>query len=214
MNKLTRTLAALAVILCAPTVTMQAQQEAGVISQRHRPQPENRPSTYELVNELRDSVGLTSKEFEKIYAAYEKYDKNVYGNSDTQPSRGGIGHPPMGGGPSHGGPGGPGGGMPGGGGDFGHHGDGRPDGMPGGASEFGGQNRKAVDIEKLEKEKIKQEEKLGKTVKKLFKNEPEKYMKWLEIRDRQLKRMQPSGAHRPGAHPEAMPPRETDGDKL
>lgn len=152
------------------------------------PQQFTRPSTFELVDEVRNAIGLDSKEFDKVYAAYEKYNMSVFGNESgnmKQPFRpeGGPGRNPGGR------PGGMGGlgGMPSQGGGM---------GVPGGDfrgqrqhSERPGDKAKAIDFEKLEKTKTKAEEKLCKTMKKIFKNEPSKYDMWLSVRQQQLKTM-------------------------
>lgn len=165
-----------------------------------------RLSAYQLTDEVRNAIGLDSKEFDKVYSAYEKYGKSVFGedsSSATQPvsqegrrggGPGGMGGP--GGGP--GGPGGmgsPGGGMPpqGGamgrpGGDFGGH---RP------PSTQPDDKQKTIDAEKFEKTKTKAEEKLCKAMKKIFKKNPEKYDNWLSLRNRQLENIfRPQPPHR------------------
>lgn len=152
-----------------------------------------RPSTFELVSEIRDSIGLDSKEFDKVYSAYSKYEKKVYGDSGQQT---GMPRPPhdMN---HHGMPGGGMGMPPGQHGRMGHDG-GFPPQHPDMA---GNPSQKPEDVEKIEKERLKQEENLGKTMKKIFKKEPEKYMLWLEIRDRQLKKLS-----RPKPHDDMTPP--------
>lgn len=154
--------------------------------------PPQRPSTYQLVDEVRNALGLDNKEFEKVYSAYKNYSKTVFGDEDSsqnqQPRQGGRPGGPGG----MGGPGGPGGmGGPGGGGrpPRGEGGMGRPDGGFGQPQEQMGRPGKmpsAEDMEKFEKTKAKAEEKLCKTIKKLFKKDPAKYDKWLEVRKGQL----------------------------
>lgn len=139
-------------------------------------------STFDLVDEVRDSIGLDSKEFDKVYSAYEKYSKTVYGDNGQMPERTGRPHG------RH--PGGHGrirgaGGMP-------------PTGAGIGKPESGLGDRDfkrgtqpeqdPVDMEKLEKKRAKAEDKLCKSMKKIFKKSPDKYARWLLIRDFQLKR--------------------------
>ena len=146
-----------------------------------------RPSAYYLTDEVRNAIGLDSKEFSKVHSAYEKYIKTVFGEENANQGQpfGRGGHPS-----GMGGPGGPGGGRPpqGGGGmgrpggNFGDHPrpSARPDDKP-----------KTVDMEKFEKTKTKAEEKLCKTMKKIFKKDPAKYDSWTEIRQRQLESVFP-----------------------
>lgn len=184
------------------SMTMGAQEPEGNMPP---PQP-MRPSTYQLADEARNSLGLDSKEFEKVYSAYEKYTKSVFGEETSNSGQGfGQGRRPEGG---PGGMGGPGGGRPGGGpggmggpgGGMGGPGGGRPHGegmgQPGGES--GGQRPagprpndkpKNIDMEKFEKAKTKAEEKLCKSMKKIFKKDPAKYNEWLSLRDHQLEMM-------------------------
>lgn len=139
-------------------------------------------STFDLVDEVRDSIGLDSKEFDKVYSAYEKYSKTVYGDNGQMPERTGRPHGRHPGG--HGGIRGS-GGMP-------------PTGAGIGKPESGLGDRDfkrgtqpeqdPVDMEKLEKKRAKAEDKLCKSMKKIFKKSPDKYARWLLIRDFQLKR--------------------------
>ena len=165
------------------------------------PEPQ-RPSAYQLTDEVRNAIGLDSKEFEKVHSAYEKYSKSVFGEDNSnlsQPMRP-EGRP--GGGPGGmGGPGGPGGGKGGPGGPGG--GKGGPGGMggPGGGmpphSTLPDNKPKTIDVEKFEKTKTKAEEKLCKTMKKIFKKNPGKYDSWLSLRNRQLENMfRPQPPHR------------------
>ena len=187
--KLIKVLAAacLALIGCL-SVQAQEQEQGGKMPPR---QPA-RPTTYELVDEVRNALGLDHKEFDKVYSAYEKYSKSVFGDeSAAQPPRpegrpgggpGGFGGPGGGGRPPQGGPGGPGG---------------RPGQGFGGQRPQGG-NQQAVDVEKFEKTKTKAEEKLCKAMKKLFKKDTDKYNKWYELRQRQLEKMFRPQPPRPG----------------
>lgn len=148
------------------------------------PQP---PSTYDQVDEMRNELNLDHLQFEKVYSAYDKYNKAVFGDkSDGMKmppgGRRGPGNPPEGGRPG-GGPG-FGGGMPGGHPDFNgprpeHPGNGPIKGM-GPAPE---------DMQKMEKNRAKQEEKLVKSMKKIFKKDPATFEKWQQIRREQLKSM-------------------------
>ncbi|MDE6843932.1 MAG: hypothetical protein K2J24_10450 [Muribaculaceae bacterium] len=58
---------------------------------------------YAQVDEVRKELKLDQKQFDKVYSAYEKFDKVVFGDSDSRDS--GLGRP-QGGGPGKGGPGG------------------------------------------------------------------------------------------------------------
>ena len=151
-------------------------------------QAPHQPSTFEQVQEIGEAIGLEQKEFDKVYSAYAKFNKKLFGDesgaqSKPESMRGDM---RRGGGPGR--PGGPQGGMgPGG------RGPGGPGGMPPG--EMNGRDRqpqkKPVDLEKLEKEKTKQEQKLEKSMQKIFKNSPGKYDQWLKIRYTQLRRIFP-----------------------
>lgn len=151
-------------------------------------QAPHQPSTFEQVQEIREAIGLEQKEFDKVYSAYAKFNKKLFGDESgaqakPESMRGDM---RRGGGPGR--PGGPQGGMgPGG------RGPGGPGGMPPG--EMNGRDRqpqkKPVDLEKLEKEKTKQEQKLEKSMQKIFKNSPGKYDQWLKIRYTQLRRIFP-----------------------
>ena len=151
-------------------------------------QAPHQPSTFEQVQEIREAIGLEQKEFDKVYSAYAKFNKKLFGDesgaqSKPESMRGDM---RRGGGPGR--PGGPQGGMgPGG------RGPGGPGGMPPG--EMNGRDRqpqkKPVDLEKLEKETTKQEQKLEKSMQKIFKNSPGKYDQWLKIRYTQLRRIFP-----------------------
>lgn len=151
-------------------------------------------STYEQVDEVRKELNLDHSQFEKVYSAYEKYNKAVFGNQSNgmgmpTPPAGGRPGGPMGNRPGNGG--GPGNG-PGFGG--GHPGGGHPDfngqrpGRPGNDNP-NGIRPKPEDIQKMEKKRAKQEEKLVKSMQKIFKKDPMAFSKWQEIRNNQLKRM-------------------------
>lgn len=165
-------------------------------------------STYEMADEVRKELNLDQKQFEKVYSAYEKYNKSIFGDVDKN---GMLPAPPAGG--PRGGRGGHGGGMgmPPGGGDRPGFGAGGPGGGPGGHGGFDGQrpgrpgndgmNMKAPkpeDIEKMEKKRSKEEAKLVKSMKKLFKNDPAAFSNWQIIRERQLKLMTPPMPPSPG----------------
>ena len=185
-----------------------------LFSQEHPMQP--RPSVYDQSDEVRKELKLDQKQFSKVYSAYEKFEKAVFGDSGSRnsgfgrpsgedhgkggPGGGAHGGPGMGrpGGGGHGGPGmgGPGGGRHGGPG-MGAQGDRPPhDGMS------GSNNRKQLppDLEKLEKTKSKQEEKLDKSMKKLFKKNNELYEKWKTLREAQLKKLFPPFRPTPQEH--------------
>lgn len=147
------------------------------------PQP---PSTYDQVDEIRNELNLDHSQFEKVYSAYYKYNKAVFGDKASgmrmpaPPAGGrGPGNPPAGGRP---------GGHPGFGG-----------GQPGEHPAFNGPHPahdapagmgpKPEDIQKLEKNRAKQEEKLVKSMKKIFKKDPSTFERWQAIRGQQLSRM-------------------------
>lgn len=184
-----------------------AQDERGNMP----PREPQRPTAYELANEVRKDLNLSDKEYSSVHSAYEKFLKSIFGDDSAMLQRpqgnrsGGPGGP---GGPGgHGGPGGPGGhGGPGGNGGMGG-----PGGMPPQSGGFGdpsgnfdgGQSpRKAPsmemteDMEKFQKTVKKADEKLCKSIKKVFKKSPEKYDQWMKIKQRQMPRILP------------MPPRD------
>ena len=153
-------------------------------------------STYEQVDEVRKQLNLDNSQFEKVYSAYEKYNKAIFGNQSNNdmmpaPPRGGHQGGPKGNRPGNGGPGnGPGfggrhpGGHPGGHPNFNGQRPGRPDNdNPKGAAP------KPEDIKKMEKKRDKQEEKLVKSMQKILKKDPDAFSKWQAIRNEQLKRM-------------------------
>lgn len=153
-------------------------------------------STYEQADEVRKQLNLDHSQFEKVYSAYEKYNNAVFGNQAkgmTMPAPPAGGRPgaPMGNRPGNGGPGnGPGfdGGHPGR--PQGAHPDfnGQRPGRPGNDNPSG-IGPKSEDIQKIEKKRAKQEEKLVKSMQKIFKKEPGTFTKWRTIRSEQLKRM-------------------------
>ncbi len=162
----------------------------------------SRPTVFDLVSEIRKNIGLDQKEFDKVYSAYEKFNKSVFGDDDSNLPAGGPGMRPGGGGPGGGRMGGgPGGGMPGGGGPGGGRmgggpgGHGGPSGAPQDMKSSDKKSDKNFDPVKFEKTKAKAEEKLCKAVKKVFKKEPEKYSRWLEMRNQQLDRLFPQPPH-------------------
>lgn len=170
------------------------------------PQPS---STYELVDEVRNKLNFDHSQFEKVYSAYEKYNKAVFGN---QTSGKNMPAPPFGGRP--GGPGNhPGVSRPEGGPGFGGHpGGGHPDfngqrpGRPGNDG-FNGNNKgpKPEDLQKMEKKRNKQEEKLVKSMQKIFKKDPSAFARWKTIRNEQLKRMFQMPPAPDGARPNQDP---------
>ncbi|MDE7346028.1 MAG: hypothetical protein K2N48_04705 [Muribaculaceae bacterium] len=153
-------------------------------------------STYEQADEVRKQLNLDHSQFEKVYSAYDKYNKAIFGSQSdgmTMPA------PPPGG--RHGGQmgnrpgnGGPGNGPGFGGGHPGAHQGGHPDfngqrpGRPGNGNP-NGVGPKPEDIQKMEKKRAKQEEKLVKSIQKIFKKNPEAFSKWQTIRNEQLKKM-------------------------
>ncbi len=156
-------------------------------------------STYEQADDVRKQLNLDHSQFEKVYSAYEKYNKAVFGdqsNGMTMPAPpaggrpgGHMGNPPGNGGRPGNGPGFNGGrhGAP-----HGEHPDfkgQRPD-RPGNDA-HNGIGPKPEDFQKMEKKRAKQEEKLVKSMQKLFKKDPAIFSKWQAIRNEQLKRMFP-----------------------
>jgi hypothetical protein len=193
------------------------QQEYPQGPQQEQRMPE-RKSSFEQADYLRGKLGLSDKQFSKVYDAYTKYNKAVFGgepfsssNSGSQGGRpqGGPGGGRMGGGP--GGQGGPGGGMMGGGpGGQGGPGGGMMGGGPGGqGGPQGGDFKDAPqgerpdmpkqlsekDIEKRMKNMEKQEQKLAKTMKKTLGNDA-LYNQWLEYHESQ-KPHKPEDFNRP-----------------
>lgn len=149
--------------------------------QRHAKRP-IRPDTFEQVDSVRNVLGLDHKQFEKVYAAYNKYNKAVFGEEQARPS--GERRPPMDEGARRQGRPGPRGGDRMGG----------PRGPRSGAPGFGGNRRsdKKIDIQKFEETKARQETKLCKEMMKTFKNDTTLYNEWLIIRSAQLERMFPT----------------------
>lgn len=149
-------------------------------------------STYEQVDEVRKQLNLDHSQFEKVYAAYDKYNKAIFGNQSngmTMPAPPAGGRPGghMGNRPANEGPGnghGFGGGHPGGHPDFNGQRPGRP-----GNDNSNGFGPKLEDIPKMDKKRTKQEEKLVKSMQKIFKKDPTAFSKWQTIRKEQLKRM-------------------------
>ena len=148
-------------------------------------------SIYDQVDEVRKQLNLDHSQFEKVYSAYEKYNKAVFGNQSngmlpppTSGRRGGPMGPPPGNGS-----------RPGDGAGFGaNHSGGHPDfngQRPGrsGNDNTNGIGPKPDDIRKMEKIRAKQEEKLVKSMQKIFKKNPASFSKWQTIRSEQLKRM-------------------------
>ena len=141
-------------------------------------------STYEMVDEMRKELNLDHDQFEKVYSAYDKYNKTVFGDVEKKGDRPtpppGAPRPGNGGGPDFRG--------------------GRPDrhqgfdpqhaGRPGGDRTNAG-TRAQPDLAKMEKQRAKAEEKLCKSMKKIFKKDPETYSRWQAIRERQLREMPP-----------------------
>jgi hypothetical protein len=185
-------------------------------SQRPEHQMPVRKSSFEQADYLRGELGLTDKQFSKVYSAYTKYNKAVFGgepfssssfNGQVGRPQGGPGGGRMGGGPGGGGMGGPGGGMGGPGGGMGG-----PGGGMGGPGGFGGdmddsqggfqgerpdmpKEVSAKDIEKRMKNMEKQEQKLQKTMKKVLVSD-DLYNQWLQYHESQ-KPKRPEDFNRP-----------------
>jgi hypothetical protein len=177
---------------------------------------------YGQVNDVRNALGLDSKQFDKVYKAYKKYTEAVENSNSGFQRRpmGGMmgGGPGMGGGMMGGGPG-MGGGMMGGGpgmgGDMMGGGPGMGGEMPseGMSERADGDDSKRPSAEEMEKRKQnieKQETKLRKSMKKILKDEAT-YDQWVTIREKQIAPPQrkgrrhgaPNGA--PGVPPEGAP---------
>lgn len=138
--------------------------------------------TYRQADEVRKAFGLDSKQFDKVYKAYKTYNDAVFGAFGSAPQ-----------GPTPGRMGGPMGGPGRGGHNFG---EGRPpmDGNHAPGARRSERQPNKQDVEKLEKTKNKQEDKLRKSMKKILKNEAD-YERWLTMRDEQLK-MRPGKPNR------------------
>lgn len=143
-----------------------------------QPRQMQRPSTYSQVDAVRKELNLDSKQFEKVYKAYEKFNEALFG---TESADGRFQGPPPGGG----GQGRPAGGPPPGG---------MSGGMPGGHGQMGSPDRhpKELNMEELEKKRDKQEKKLVKSMKKIFKKDDALFVRWQEIRQAQLQEMFPA----------------------
>ncbi|MDE6638318.1 MAG: hypothetical protein K2K32_08815 [Muribaculaceae bacterium] len=153
-------------------------------------------STYDQVDEVRKQLNLDHSQFEKVYSAYEKYNKAVFGNQTTGMT---MPAPPAGGRPGGGMGNRPGNGGPGNGPGFGEGHPGRPQsghpnfngqrpGRPGNTPP-NGVGPKPEEIQKMEKMRAQQEERLVKSMQKIFKKDPAAFSKWQAIRSEQLKRM-------------------------
>lgn len=206
MKKITFLAAAL---MLASSAFGQEAQQMQPMPQEQQPAPPQggRPSTYEQADAIRKEFSLTDKQFTKVYDAYSKFNKAVFGeefptavgscSSAMQRPQGGSqggGRPGgMGGGGMMGGPGGGGMGGPGGGG--------MGMGMPGGGEmpqgEAGQQQqptqrpaRVKADKPLTEKEMAKRQKALEKQEKKLCKSmrkilgSDELYQRWDAARQR------------------------------
>jgi hypothetical protein len=204
-------LLALALTLSPVAVFAQDAQQPQEPQGQEQRMPE-RKSSFEQADYLRGKFGLTDKQFSKVYDAYTKYNKAVFGGEpfSSSSSRGSMGGPqgrpqggPGGGGPMGGGPGGGGMGGPGGmgGGPQGGMGGGPQGGPRGeqGMAPQGGQDApkqlSEKDIEKRMKNMAKQEEKLAKSMKKVLVTD-ELYNEWLEYHESQRPH-KPEDFHRP-----------------
>jgi hypothetical protein len=197
-----------ALLMASATMAMaqeeQQKQDGKTESQETR--------SYRQANKVKKAFGLDSKQFNKVYSAYKKYNDAVENAGKSKSSQGGFGGPGMGGpggGPGMGGPGGgfggPQGGMggPGGGPGMGGQQGGMPQGGGFGGPQGGGQKKPAApDMEARKKVMDKQEKKLCKTMRKVLKDD-DKYAKWTEIRQQQLMPPHPQGN---GPRPEGPQP--------
>jgi hypothetical protein len=183
-----------------------AQQQGepqGQAAERGHEKPASRPSTFDQVDHIRKELGLTQKQFEKVYSAYSKYNKAVYGDEPfsgmgggmPQGGRGGMGGPGGGMGGPGGGMGGPGGGMggpgggmggPGGGmgGPGGGFGGGRPEGMSSNTGNKAPKEMTEKELEKRRKKLEKQEQKLEKSMRKAL-NSDDLFGRWQEMHEKQ-----------------------------
>lgn len=164
-------------------VNASAQEPGPVPQEMHQMPKIQRPSTFDLADEARNEIGLEHKEFDKVYAAYHKFIKKVFGDDSNtgaprEPMHMGRGHGP---GPR------PGGGMP-------PHGMGAPDENFSKRATAPDQKQRPKDIEKLEKTRKSENEKLLKNMKKIFKKNPSKYTQWLGIWEKQQDRLFPQSA--------------------
>jgi hypothetical protein len=200
----------LALMLAVSTPMIFAQQQQ-VQTEANGQKPEGRPqervSTFQQVDKVRKALNLDQKQFEKVYKAYESYNKTIYGDSEQASfgPRGGMGGPGGGMGGPGGGMGGPGGGMGGPGGPGGMGGPGGGMGAPSGERpdmSQGSNNRPTPpkemsekDMEKMQKKMQKQEEKLTKSVKKAIKDDA-KFAEWQKMRQKEL--MPPKPDQKPG----------------
>ena len=186
----------LALMLVAAPMAVAAQDDVPQRQEQPQEQPPmggGRPSTYDQADAVRKEFGLTDKQFSKVYDAYSKYNKAVFGEEFSQASgTSQQGQRPQGA-PGTGGMrrgmGGPGGGMGGG-----------PQGMPqGDFSEMQGEQQQRParqrpteqkpltdkEIAKREKTMEKQEQKLMKSMRKILGTE-DLYNSWLAMRQKQM----------------------------
>jgi hypothetical protein len=199
----------LSLLLAAATPTIFAQQqgETPVAQEKGFERPQAPASTFQQVDKIRKALNLDQKQFEKVYKAYETYNKAIFGDSNQAAPSGMRGGGPRGGGmggPGGGGMGGPGGGGmgPGGGGMGGPgggmgpgNGGGRPDmDQNSGSRPTPPKEMSEKDMEKLQKKMQKQEEKLSKSVRKAIKDDAT-FTQWQEMRRQ-----------------ETMPPKHDNGD--
>jgi hypothetical protein len=163
----------------------QHGEPQGQAAERGHEMPATRPSTFEQVDHIRKELGLTQKQFDKVYSAYSKYNKAVYGDEPFSGMGGGM---PQGGRGGMGGPGGGGMGGPGGGG-MGGPGGGFGGGRPEGMSSNSGSNKAPKEmtekeLEKRRKKLEKQEQKLEKSMRKAL-NSDDLFGRWQEMHEKQ-----------------------------
>jgi hypothetical protein len=177
----------LSLLLCSSSPFIFSQQQEQIHSQEQQNfQPRGQVSTFQQVDKIRKALNLNQKEFEKVYKAYETYNKAIYGDSNQASfgggPRGGMGGP-------HGGMGGPGGGMGGPGGGMG--GPGNMSGERPNMSQDSNsrptppKEMSEKDLEKMHKKMQKQEDKLSKSIRKVIKDDS-KFAQWQQLRQEEI----------------------------
>jgi hypothetical protein len=184
-------------------LTVNAQNQTNN-NRPEMPQQQTTVTVYDQVDDIRNQLGLDTKQFDKVYQAYNKFQTAVFGSSSSSSSMPMMGGRP-GGGPGQGGPGGmqgggrppQGGGGPGGMG-MGDFSGGGPGGAPGSnMSSSNNSNKNSApkppteeEIKKQQQKIEKQEQKLEKSMKKILKDDAT-YNKWYKIRQQQKQSMFP-----------------------
>jgi hypothetical protein len=184
----------LSLLLCSSSPFIFSQQQEQIHSQEQQNfQPRGQVSTFQQVDKIRKALNLNQKEFEKVYKAYETYNKAIYGDSNQASfgggPRGGMGGPRGGMGGPGGGMGGPGGGMGGPGGGMGGPGnmsDERPNmSQDSNSRPTPPKEMSEKDLEKMHKKMQKQEDKLSKSIRKVIKDDS-KFAQWQQLRQEEI----------------------------